>query len=113
MNGEVRSTPDIALSGLGEQEGGSGSQQLGGLWSCVRENDPKVRCKIYVTRFQRNWEDPYLLLPLANPFTATGCPWPCTYDLWASVFQSVKWDLSSTHLKVLSQGLNELVCVNF
>lgn len=49
MNGEVRSTPDIALSDLGEQEGGSGSQQLGGLWSCVRENDPKVRCKIYVT----------------------------------------------------------------
>ena len=78
MNGEVRSTPDIALSGLGEQEGGSGPQQHCGLWSCVRENDPKVRCKIYVTRSQGNWEDPYLLLPLDNPFTASGCPWTRT-----------------------------------
>lgn len=49
MNGEVRSTPAIALSGLGEQEGGSGSQKLLGCWSCVGEKDPEVRLKIYVT----------------------------------------------------------------
>lgn len=49
LNGEVRSTPAIALSGLGEQEGGSGSQQLFGCWSCIGENDSAVRLKIYVT----------------------------------------------------------------
>lgn len=45
VNGEIRGTPHIPLSGLGEWEGSSGSQQLHGCWSCVGESDPNVRPK--------------------------------------------------------------------
>lgn len=43
VNGEIGSAPDIPGPDLGEEEGGSGPQQLWRLGSCVGENDPKVR----------------------------------------------------------------------